>query len=1240
MNRATTSTLLRWMLPFSLLGACAVQRDHEPVGATRAKARELFDGASLAGWRGEARFWSVRDGALVGESTAANPCRETTYLVWDGGTVADFELEFDYRIHGGNSGVQFRSVEARPLALAGYQADIEDGPSWTGCLYEQDGRGVCATRGERVRFVPGGRAATRFADAAALQARVRARDWNHYSVRARGKRIELSINGERTVDVLDDDPNAARASGVLALQLHAGAPMRVEFKNLRLVELAPPSDSEARELDSFPRPAAESAALRFDGPPPQWIWLDAQAVDHEIATLRREFDLKFAPIEARLRGAADNELRAFVGGELAFAHDDWATHGERDVTALLHEGLNALTLCARNDSGPAAAWVELVVDGADGQRLRIVSDASFAAERPAAGREFEAWIPADFESSRAAGAQVLGEFGCAPWGSGAASADAAPAVDEPVLAANELTLPPGFHAELLYSVPKSRQGSWVTLCSDERGRLYTSDQNGHLYRITLAANSADSKRVDVEEVPIALGRAHGLCWAYGALYVVVSEGDAPAPGLYRARDTDGDDRLDHVELLRAFDGGGEHGPHAVLLGPPGRNEGLWIIAGNFTKLPEPLSSSRVPRTWQEDELLPHLADPNNHDPHIKAPGGWVCRTDKDGKEWELFASGLRNSYDLAFGPDDELFTFDSDMEWDIGAPWYRATRILHLVSGADFGWRNGSAKWNADWPDTLPSVCDLGIGSPTGVTFGTGAKFPPKYEHALFACDWAYGTIHAVFLDARGASFGASHEVFAQGKPFPVTDALVGIDGALYVTIGGRGTQSALYRITWSGAVDAAADAQEIARGREIGTASAARSRRREHAELHLATADVERDAAHGASLDPRELERAAQDLDSPDPFLRQAARIACERLNAAAFEALKTADASPARLVARLHRAGPDAREELLRRLADVDFASCTPEQAVAYARVLQLTLLRAGPLDAPTRAALATRIRPCLTTTNGEVRSEWARVLGGLDDPLSIDPILEALRSASTQEERIHFAHCLLALHTGWTSEQRARYFAALDELRKTAKGGASLVKFVERIRSDALELVPEAERAAYKLPEVLAAEATEIATKLVHAWTASEIEALLRDDTATTANGRKVFEKARCATCHRFGGVGGDTGPDLSGAGARFTRRDLVEALLEPSKVISDQFRDVELITRDGDLYVGRIEKETPSALTLRRMPPKEDSIELARDEIEERRFHPFSRMPAGLLDVLTADEVRALFDYVLASTPAAR
>ena len=141
------------------LGAlsCASEPDDDPgrlasephtTPANETRVRALFDGATLAGWDGDPRFWSAEDGAIVGRSTPANPCNETTYLAWRGGEVGDFELRCEFRIRGGNSGVQFRSRDQGNWQVAGYQADIEDGSSWTGCLYEQDGRGVVATRSD------------------------------------------------------------------------------------------------------------------------------------------------------------------------------------------------------------------------------------------------------------------------------------------------------------------------------------------------------------------------------------------------------------------------------------------------------------------------------------------------------------------------------------------------------------------------------------------------------------------------------------------------------------------------------------------------------------------------------------------------------------------------------------------------------------------------------------------------------------------------------------------------------------------------------------------------------------------------------------------------------------------------------------------------------------------------------------------------------------------------------------
>jgi glucose/arabinose dehydrogenase len=216
---------------------------------------------------------------------------------------------------------------------------------------------------------------------------------------------------------------------------------------------------------------------------------------------------------------------------------------------------------------------------------------------------------------------------------------------------------------------------------DPKGRLIASAQSGKLYRITLPQAG---RPVRVEPLDVELGNAQGLTYAFGALYAVVSRKNGS--GLYRARDTDGDDRFDEVKLLRRLGSDGEHGPHGVVPGPDGKS--LYLVAGNDTRLPAP-ERSLVPRNWRADELLPPVGQTDGVHTREK-PGGWVCRTDPDGRAFELVALGFRNPYDAAFNADGELVTYDSDMEWDMGMPWYRPTRVTHATSGSEFGCPRGS----------------------------------------------------------------------------------------------------------------------------------------------------------------------------------------------------------------------------------------------------------------------------------------------------------------------------------------------------------------------------------------------------------------------------------------------------------------------------------------------------------------------------------------------------------------------
>ena len=258
---------------------------------------------------------------------------------------------------------------------------------------------------------------------------------------------------------------------------------------------------------------------------------------------------------------------------------------------------------------------------------------------------------------------------------------------------------------------------------------------------------------------------------------------------------DQDRRAETITLLLAFDKPmGEHGQHALVLGPDGF---IYIMIGNHSspkKEYEP--NSPYHHFYEGDLVLPKYEDAGGHAVGVKAPpGGTVIRTDTEGSFVQLFAGGFRNAYDLAFNQNGELFTFDSDMEWDMGLPWYRPTRINHILPGAEFGWRSGWSLWPDYYPDSLPATIELGRGSPTGLEFYNHHKYPEKYHDCLFACDWSQGRILAIHLKRRGASFEATSEVFVEGRPLNATDIAVAPDGWLYFATGGRDTEGGLYRI-------------------------------------------------------------------------------------------------------------------------------------------------------------------------------------------------------------------------------------------------------------------------------------------------------------------------------------------------------------------------------------------------------------------------------------------------------------
>ena len=252
----------------------------------------------------------------------------------------------------------------------------------------------------------------------------------------------------------------------------------------------------------------------------------------------------------------------------------------------------------------------------------------------------------------------------------------------------------------------------------------------------------------------------------------------------------------HVKTLKTVIGNGEHGPHSIELSPDRKS--MYMVFGNHTDIPSDVHG-RVPEVWGEDNLLPVIKDPSGHANSRKAPGGWVAQTDFEGNDWTLIAVGTRNTFDIAFNRDNELFGFDSDMEYDLGMPWYRPIRLNHVTSGADFGWRTGTGKFRDYYPDNLSGIVNLGQGSPTGLLDGSGLKFPAYYQNGLYLFDWSYGTMYHAKLNPKGSSFETEVTEFISGVPLPLTNGIVGDDGALYFLTGGRRLESGLYRVTYEG---------------------------------------------------------------------------------------------------------------------------------------------------------------------------------------------------------------------------------------------------------------------------------------------------------------------------------------------------------------------------------------------------------------------------------------------------------
>ncbi|MCA9447733.1 MAG: c-type cytochrome, partial [Candidatus Omnitrophica bacterium] len=603
-------------------------------------------------------------------------------------------------------------------------------------------------------------------------------------------------------------------------------------------------------------------------------------------------------------------------------------------------------------------------------------------------------------------------------------------------------------------------------------------------------------------------------------------------------------------------------------------------------------------------------------------------------------------------------TYDADMEWDFGTPWYRPTRICHVVSGSEFGWRSGTGKWPTYYEDSLPPVVDIGPGSPVGVTFGTGGKFPAKYQRAFYALDWTFGTIYAIHLEPEGASYRGVKEEFISGSPLPVTDATIGADGAFYFTVGGRGTDSALYRVYYDG-------------DESTGFAKSGESRKT----IEARGLRHELEAFHG-KVDPKAVDFAWPHLGSEDRFIRFAARIAIENQPVDEWKdkvfAEKNPQAAAVAAIALARQGDPALQNELVNSLLRFDLANLDKTEILGLLRAYALTFIRMGEPNDDLRKKVIDQLDPHLPAESENINTELVRLLVYLDSPPIIEKGLALMAAAGpptipdwaellTRNQgyggtiqtmldnhppstKINYAFMLRNVRYGWTMPQREQYFQFINDAAKYP-GGASYAGFLENIRKEALDNCSPAEQQALAPITGQSLQAVpEFEIKQpkgpYHEWTLDEAQRSVAAKGLHQRNfetGRNGFYAVGCVACHRFDGAGGNIGPDLSSVGNKFSMNDLLEAMIIPSKVISDQYGSKEVTLKDGTSYRGIVVDNSGSKeeaeIEVYTSDPNAPPVEIKMEDVDSIEESTISQMPEGLVNFFNEDELLDLLAYLV-------
>jgi putative heme-binding domain-containing protein len=571
---------------------------------------------------------------------------------------------------------------------------------------------------------------------------------------------------------------------------------------------------------------------------------------------------------------------------------------------------------------------------------------------------------------------------------------------------------------------------------DPRGRVVVSGSGYIRILIDDKGKGRAERAIDLAGAPKE--GAQGLLWENDYLYFTGGGG-------LRRLHIKNDKSDGPSELIRAVKTGGEHDAHAIKRGPDGW---LYFLCGNF---------SAIDGRFAQLPTSP-----------IKEPvAGCVLRFSPDLKKSEIVAGGFRNAYDMDFGPDGELFTFDSDNERCVSLPWYEPTRFYHVIPGGHHGWQ---APQHAQWwrlppyaADVVAPAATMGRGSPTGVVCYWHSQFPEAYRGGFFLADWTFGRIWFVSLKRAGATYTCKKEVFLQAVGdngfAPTALAVHPATGDLYVSIGGRGTRGAVYRIRHTKGfrtLDKSAPAQPRLPARTLewkpsllkelpGLACSDDALRRLRALLDL--------CRHHDHFDTEAIGNAIRaNWDNTDRYVRKATADLIRTLDEDQRRALGKAARTPRQQVTfGLATYDRDPTDVIARASAVLNGKETAIESRLSAVRLMQLAL---GDLSAPKlrgtvwegyssrqselvkaqTTSVAKALRASFPTGDADLDREISRTLAMIqdDDPDLPAKIAARLGDASDPVEDIHYLIVLARLrgtYAGSLTDKVAGALLALD-------------------------------------------------------------------------------------------------------------------------------------------------------------------------------------------------------------------